>query len=62
MGVQHHENIKAMEDSKVDLEREIEEEREKERVMLKGESIPYDSWLVFPAERCVPLDRTRGRT
>ncbi|KAJ9111849.1 hypothetical protein QFC20_002436 [Naganishia adeliensis] len=35
MGVHHHENIKAMEDSKVDLEREIEEEREKERVMLK---------------------------
>lgn len=28
-----------MEDSKVDLEREIEEEREKERVMLKGEFI-----------------------
>jgi hypothetical protein len=26
-----------MEDSKVDLEREIEEERERERIMLKGE-------------------------
>lgn len=38
MGVHHHESIKAMEDSKVDLEREIKEERERERIMLKGES------------------------
>lgn len=38
MGVQHHQSIKMMEESKVDIEREIEEEREKERVMLKGAS------------------------
>ena len=36
MGIHHHESIKAMEGSKVDLEREIEEERERERIMLKG--------------------------
>ncbi|GHJ89193.1 hypothetical protein NliqN6_5595 [Naganishia liquefaciens] len=35
MGIHHHESIKIMEDSKVDLEREIEEERERERIMLK---------------------------
>lgn len=38
MGVHHHESIKAMEQSRVDLEKEIEEERERERIMLKGKS------------------------
>ncbi|KAJ9118668.1 hypothetical protein QFC22_003888 [Naganishia vaughanmartiniae] len=32
-GVQHHQSIKTMEETKVDIEREIEEEREKERIL-----------------------------